>query len=246
MPKKKNFYFTDATQQAIVDYQNESNSEIRNRIYHDHIHKIFLRLVENLIHTYKIYHFREPLDNVKNDTISFMVIKIPEYDETRGRAFSWFGTIAKRSLIGRSNQNYKQTKIHVQIDSDEYVPPNDIVKSRPLDEIADAENNQELLDYIIKYFENNLDEIFVKQKEIRIAESIIELMRRKDDIEVFSKKFLWILVRERSGVRTQEITKTVNIMKIHYKKIAAEYYLRGWVDCSMPFSGSVALRPYQR
>ena len=246
MPKKKNFYFTTETQQKIVEYQQENDPVVRNRIYHDHIHKVFLRLVENLIHTYKIYHFREPLDNVKNDTISFMVFKIPEYDEKRGRAFSWFGTIAKRSLIGRSNQNYKRTKTHVQIDSDEYVPPIDSVRSKTLDEIADAENNQELLDYIIAYFENNLTEIFVKHKEILIAESIIELMRRKDDIENFSKKFLWILVRERSGVRTQEITKTVNVMRIHYEKIVAEYHLRGWVDCSMPFSGSVALRPYMR
>ena len=69
--------------------------------------------------------------------------------------------------------------------------------------------------------------MFKKQRDIRIAYSIIELMKRIDDIENFNKKSLYILIREMADVNTSHITSVVNVMKKYYKKILNEYYLNG-------------------
>ena len=54
-----------------------------------------------------------------------------------------------------------------------------------------------------------------------IADSVVELFRRKDHIENFNKKALYVLVREMTGYNTQHITKVINILKKYYKDIKA-------------------------
>ena len=54
-PKKKNVYFTQETEDAIVSYISETNQIRRERIYRDKIHYAFYKLSENIIHTFKFY-----------------------------------------------------------------------------------------------------------------------------------------------------------------------------------------------
>ena len=49
--KRKNYYFTDVTEKAIIRYNNEERPAMRNRIYNDHIAAAFDKLCENIIHT---------------------------------------------------------------------------------------------------------------------------------------------------------------------------------------------------
>ncbi len=49
--------------------------------------------------------------------------------------------------------------------------------------------------------------MFKKKKDIDIAYAIIELMKRKDEIENFNKKSLYLLIREMTGVNTNQITQ---------------------------------------
>ena len=86
-----------------------------------------------------------------------------------------------------------------------------------------------LTEEVIDYFESNLPTMFKKQRDIKIAYSIVELMKRIDDIENFNKKSLYILIREMADVNTSHITSVVNVMKKYYKKILNEYYLNGSV-----------------
>ena len=69
---------------------------------------------------------------------------------------------------------------------------------------------------------NNLED-----KDKDIAYSVIELFKQREDIENFNKKSLYILVREMTNVETVHITKVVNVLKKHYKKIIAEHFKSG-------------------
>ena len=46
--KRKNYYFTEVTEKAIIRYNNEERPAMRNRIYNDHIAAAFDKLCENL------------------------------------------------------------------------------------------------------------------------------------------------------------------------------------------------------
>jgi len=53
----------------------------------------------------------------------------------------------------------------------------------------------------------------------------LELFRTRDNIENFNKKALYILIRERTGLKTQIITKTVNNIKIIYAILYKNYQI---------------------
>ena len=76
---------------------------------------------------------------------------------------------------------------------------------------------------LISYFELNIPKIFKKKRDISIAYSILELLVRRSEIDNFNKKSLYVLIREMTGVDTVYITKIINEMKKHYKRMANEF-----------------------
>jgi len=219
--KKRKVYFGQEVQDAIVEYNSSENDNERNHIYGKRIHPAFDKLAENIINTFKFTYFDDPFVDVKHEVVAFMVMNIHKYDHTKGsKAFSYFSVVAKNYLILHNNNNYKKLKTHDELSV------LDLSKNKkPFDNV----DMKHLTEEVIEYFEINLPTMFKKQRDIRIAYSIIELMKRIDDIENFNKKSLYILIREMADVNTSHITSVVNVMKKYYKKILNEYYLNGSV-----------------
>ena len=219
--KKRKVYFGQEVQDAIVEYNSSEDNNLRNKIYGKKIHPAFDKLAENIINTFKFTYFDDPFVDVKHEVVAFMVMNIHKYDHTKGsKAFSYFSVVAKNYLILHNNNNYKKLKTH-----DELSVLDTSKNKKPFDNV----DIKHLTEEVIEYFEINLPTMFKKQRDIRIAYSIIELMKRIDDIENFNKKSLYILIREMADVNTCHITSVVNVMKKYYKKILNEYYLNGSV-----------------
>ena len=218
-PKTKQ-YFTKETEDAILLY-NQLESEIeRNKLYDEKIKYPFDKLVENIIHTFKFYHFDIPYEDVKHEVIAFLNEKIHKYtDPTKGKAFSYFSIIAKNYLIIHNNSNYnkfKNTEQPEAIDDNRNVI-NEVMREEELDE------KREFMDLFIKYMDENLNVFFKKQTDMAVADSVLELFRNRQNIENFNKKALYILIRDRTGVKTQYITRVINIMKEAYVEMYYNY-----------------------
>ena len=218
-PKKK-LYFGPEVQDAIIRYNtNSEDYSLRNKIYQQEIHKAFDKLAENIIITFKFTYFDYAFEDVKAEVVSFLVMNMHKYDHTKGsKAFSYFSIVAKNYLILHNNNNYKKLKIHDNID---------VVKNVGTNSGHDKELAEELLSDVIEYFENNIVKIFNKKRDIDVAYAIIELFKRKEEIENFNKKALYILIREMTNVNTIHITSVVNTFKSHYKKIVDNHYKTG-------------------
>ena len=229
MPRKKKsrIYFGKDVQDAIVRYNQSDDDSERNDIYQNEIHRAFDKLAENIINTFKFSYFDYGFEDMKCEVVAFMVMNIHKYDHTKGsKAFSYFSVVAKNYLILHNNNNYKKMKIHDSIDSD---------STREL--LFNSGDNNEIEDLIveiIKYFEHNIHSMFKKKRDIEIAYSIVELLKRKNDIENFNKKSLYILIREMTNVNTTHITKVMNVFRKHYKKILNEFDLNGMVTINGP------------
>ena len=118
-PKKKGVqYFTQDTEDAIVLYNNTTDFEVRSRIYRDRIHYAFFKLTENIIHTFKFYYTEvDNIEDLQHEVIEFLLQKIHRFDPSKGaKAYSYFGTIAKRYLINSNNKNYKKRVDKAPID----------------------------------------------------------------------------------------------------------------------------------
>ena len=223
-PKKK-LYFGPEVQDAIIKYNtNPDNHVLRNRVYSQEIHAAFDKLAENIINTFKFTYFDDPFEDVKNEVVAFLVMNIHKYDHTKGsKALSYFSIVAKNYLILNNNANYKRYKSHDKVEALDY--------SRNIKD-EQEKNFVELNNELISYFESQIPNIFSKKKDMDVAFSIVELMKRRDEIENFNKKALYILIREMANVETSYITKVVNTLKKHYKKIQNEFYSRGTITNS--------------
>jgi len=226
--KKRKVYFGQEVQDAVVEYNSSSNDEERNKIYGTRIHKAFDKLAENIINTFKFTYFDYGFEDIKHEVVAFMVINMHKYDHTKGsKAFSYFSVVAKNYLILHNNNNYKKMKTHDKMD----------VLDRHRGNDTQGESDiVTLTKEIIEYFDNNMNTIFKKDRDLRIGYAIIDLMKQRDDIENFNKKAIYILIREMTDVETAHITSVVNVLKKHYKKLLNTYHKHGTIIYN--FSGS--------
>ena len=224
--KRKNYYFTDVTEKAIIRYNKEERPAMRNRIYNDHIKNAFDKLCENIIHTFKFYYFDVSSEEVKNEVVSFLVMNMHKYTEGKGKAFSYFSIVAKNYLILHNNNNYKKMKTHDKIDVMDW--------DRSIQtEIQQKNTNQaynEFVNQMLEYWDNNINVIFRRQKDVRVADAVLHIFRIKGNIENFNKKALFILIREMTQSNTQHITRVINVMKKYQKGIYKEFQVNGFID----------------
>ena len=220
------YYFTQKTEDAIIRYNHEPRAYMKNRIYNDYIRKAFDKLVENIIHTFKFYYFDVSSEQVKHEVVSFLVMNMHKFKEGKGKAFSYFSIVAKNYLILHNNKNYSHYKQHDKIDVLDW---NSRIKEKHNQEDID-DFNRDYMNQFIEYWENNLTNVFRRKKDILVADSVLEIFRRSENIENFNKKALYIMIREMSGSKTQHITRIVNTMKKYHFGLIAEFRDTGAID----------------
>ena len=231
--RPKNYYFHQGTEKAIIRYNNSDSPSLRNKIYNEHIRAAFDKLAENIIHTFKFYYFDTTSEEVKNEVVSFLVMNMHKFKEGKGKAFSYFSIVAKNYLILNNNKNYKMGKIHDGIDVLDY--KRNITGETNLSERTEI--NSLFTEELVRFWEYNLTNIFRRDKDIRVADSVLHLFRIKQNLENFNKKALYILIREMTGSNTQHITRIINVMKKYNKRLYSEFEKEGVVNVS--YTGSL-------
>jgi hypothetical protein len=224
--KPKNYYFDQVVENAIIRYNKSDDARLKNVIYNDHISYAFDKLAENIIHTFKFYYFDVPSEQVKHEVVSFLVMNMHKFKEGKGKAFSYFSIVAKNYLILHNNKNYKNYKIHDKMDVLDY--SSNIKESQTKSHVANF--NKDYVTEMLNYWDNNLTNIFRRQKDILVADAVLEMFRRRENIENFNKKALYILIREMTGSKTQHITRIVNVMKKYNVQLLREFQNTGQLD----------------
>jgi DNA-directed RNA polymerase specialized sigma24 family protein len=225
-PKKKKGvqYFTQETENAIIAYNSTDNYLLKEKIYQDKIHYAFFKLTENIIHTFKFYYTEvENIEDLQHEIITFLLTKMHLFDASKGaKAYSYFGTIVKRYLIISNTKNYKR-----KVDK---VPVEDITTEEKFSYTLEEDNPHTdklsiFLNAFVEHCTENLFDLFPKENEVRIADAILELFRKREGLNVFNKKALYIYIREMViDVKTPQITKTANKLYAIFKS-NYPYYL---------------------
>ena len=226
--REKRRYFTQETEDAIVKYNSTSVPEEKNMIYEEEIHYAFFKLTQNIIHTFKFYHTEvDDLEHLQHEIIIFLLSKIHLFNPHNGaKAYSYFGTIVKRWLILYNEKNYKKK-----------------VQKSSVDELSKDENysytlegspsNDKLslfIDQYVDFVSNNIFFIFPKGNDAQIADAVLELFRKRDGIDIFNKKALYIYIHEMIDVKTPKITKIVNVLQDIFKKNYVFYLENDYLD----------------
>jgi hypothetical protein len=242
METKNKNYFTHDTELAIIRYTTSEDQVERNKIYREEIHYALFKLTQNLIHTFKFYYTEETnLEDLQHEVITFLLTKLDKFNPSNGaKAYSYFGTIAKRYLIASNQKNYKKRmellsldNLNIEQEDGEYVygdvldvngVQTDSQVIHPVDEIS------EFLDLYVDYCTDNIYELFPKVEDAKIADAILDVFRKKEKISIFNKKALYIYIREQIDVKTPRITKVANDLGEIYKKHYIHYLENGYAN----------------
>lgn len=268
--KEKRRYFTQETDDAIIEYNSTEDFRRKNRIYEEKIYYAFFKLTQNIIHTFKFYHTDvDDLEHLQHEIIVFLNTKLPlfhhsnniqdrlvkiitkefgeEYDRdfreftqnspqvtqeqinefisklnvsqecmsklmklTPPKGYSYFGTITKRWLIIHNDKIYKKKIEKSSTDDLE----KDESHSYTLDSSSSNDKLYFFIDQYIDFISENVYNIFPKGNDAQIADAVLELFRKRDHIDIFHKKALYLYVHEIvPEAKTPKITKIVDVLK---------------------------------
>ena len=225
--RTKKRYFTEDTDLAIKQYLASSNQKERDKIYKERIHYPLYKLAENLIHTFKFYYTEvDNLEDLKHEVICFLLEKLDYFKPEKGtKAFSYFSIVGKNYLILYNNNNYKKKKQTTDVmaaDEDDGV-------IRQLGRDGRKKDLKDFIDYFTEYIDKHMFVLFKKNKDRKVCDAINTLFKRRENLEIFNKKALYIYIREMTDVDTPVITKVTKLLKKLYKKLYDEYITTGYV-----------------
>lgn len=212
--RKNKMYFTPVTEKAIVAYNKEKEYSKRNRVYSQHIHYPVWKLAQNIINRFKFPYMNGTTEDKQYEVIGFLLQKLPKYTEDKGRAFSYFSIVAKNYCIQTNNKAYKLLKSKTDllaVDKQRDTVNEEAQNSR-------KESLKDFTDLFVENYDERVESIFSKNSDVKIAYAVMELFRRRENIEKYNKKALYVLIREMTDEKTQDISRVVNIIKKDFKE----------------------------
>ena len=76
---------------------------------------------------------------------------------------------------------------------------------------------------------SDIFDLFPKANDARIADAILELFRRRENIDIFNKKALYIYIKEITDATTPQITKIIKRLDTLRVRLFNEYYEHGYI-----------------
>lgn len=228
-PKEPRVYFTEDTENAIVEYSSLTDQSQRDRLYKECIQYAFYKLAENIIHTFKFYYTdSDTIEELKHEVVTFLLEKLHLYNQSKGKAFSYFGTIAKRYLIIYNEKNYKKLQKYTKLD--EVNDESNVVPFENFNNINPEDDYEKFIDQYVIYIDKHLYNIFPKKADHKAADAIMELFRKRETLEIFNKKALYIYIREITDTSTPQITKVTKKLNDIRVRLYNQYYENGYIE----------------
>jgi len=231
MPKKrKHYYWNKDTEQAIVDYINTDDTELRSRIFKEHLYSPFWKMSEIMIRRFRFFKQntilpRYDISNTIKDVISFVSTKIEMFDPSKGfKAFSYFSLIIKNYLM---QQNMKESNYNLKnIQMNDWMGATSSVRDFMGYNSKDRNPNH------VNLYKEILNEMSVELKKQKVKVKKLEHLKVMDTLlDLFenphgwgdkgkdNKKSIFKKTRELNNVTTRDITYVLTLLRKKYPKI---------------------------
>ncbi len=219
--KKKNYYFTQAHEDAIVRYAVTSSREEKEQLYIEYIGPVLNEMVDKIVYTYKFTNLPN-IDLLKEECKMWLTTILDKYDQSKGsKAFSYFSVITKNWFIHKVKKHATRLRREVQyedvtkeIEQEALVANNTYTKRR-----EDAEFWHFLWQEIEAWDTGTL-----KPNEERVLNAVKELLANSDEIEIFNKKAIYLYLRELTGLNTKQVVSNLNKLRIKYRQFKTKWH----------------------
>ena len=228
--KKSNRYWTKITEYSVAAYNRCHEKQVtKEKIYRRFIYPAFMKLTENLINKMKPEYIDSSFVDLQNDLVTYLTMRLDKFNPNAGKAYSYYTRTAFNYLIAENQKGYsklKKTTEPINIDEQRNVQT----------EMHNAEMQDTLryfMDAYVQYCSDNLNFIFTNESDIHVADSILHIFENRENIEQYNKKALYVFIRERTGLQTNNITRVIKVLKNIYNTKFEEYEQNEFVN--LPF-----------
>ena len=112
-------FFTDFNEAWIIEYNRldpKKDLEKREEIYTKYIHEPFRKIAHYVVARYQFNRTLGKREDLVQDTISYLWLKISMFNSEKGNAFSYFTKIALNYLVLKSKRRQRDDLMFVSID----------------------------------------------------------------------------------------------------------------------------------
>ena len=186
MPRKKskkNHYFTQVHEDAIVKYASTTDYELRSKLYEEYIQPAFEQMVDKIIYTYRFTTLPN-IDYLRADCKVWLTTILNKYDPNKGsKAFSYFSVVTKNWFIHKIKRTKKRLKTEVFME--------DVLNELDEDLISDEPTYYEKRSEIEFWRSLNTeidtwDSFMIKENEKKVLMAVRILLDSAEQIEIFN------------------------------------------------------------
>ena len=210
--RKKNHYFTQVHEDAIVRYAKITCVRERTELYANLIQPAFNEMVDKIVFTYKFTNLPN-IDYLRDECKIWLMTILDKFDPAKGsKAFSYFSVITKNWFIHEVKKQQKRNRREVDYDN---IPKR--IEQQHLSTNESYITHREEEEFWNSFYKelSSWDVSQMKENDLKVYQAINILFESKEDIEIFNKKAIYLYLREITGLNTKQI---VNSLKKFRKK----------------------------
>jgi hypothetical protein len=212
--RRKNHYFTQIHEDAIVEYAKISCNKRRTVLYVEFIQPAFDEMVNKIIFTYRFTTLPN-IGSLRDECKVWLTTILDKYDPNKGsKAFSYFSVVTKNWFIHQVKQNSRRARKEIYLeDMLNHLEEEVISKEKQYDQVREEQefwNNFfiELADW---------DGDMLKENEKKVLKAVKILFESSEDIDIFNKKAIYLYLREITGLNTKQVVNNLNKLRKKYR-----------------------------
>lgn len=210
---KKDYYFTEETETAIIDYNLNGSSEYRNILLKEYIIEPFEKIITYMIYSKNLFNTGFDVDTLKRDALGYMVDQIKNYSVNKGKAFSYFEIVARNWLTNKNITGCNQRNKYSEIDY-------------KVKEIEDKHNDLDTNYYhFIEFIDDNYEMLTTNKTYLHIIEILLIIMKKTHCMSNFNKKSIVIQIKEICDCDSVKINYVFKLLK-HFYWYFNKYYTK--------------------
>jgi len=215
---KKNEYFTKIHEEAIIKYATSENKQEKSVLYVTLIQPAFNEMVNKIVFTYKFTSLPN-IEDLKEECKIWLTTILDKFDVGKGsKAFSYFSVITKNWFIHKVKKNSSGREVSLENITQEFEEEHLFLLNQ-YDEIREKEEFWQALVCEI----NSWALVSKKEQEKKVYEAIKEIIDKKEEIQIFNKKAIYLYIREITGLNTKQIVTNLKKFKNFYNRFVLNW-----------------------
>ena len=204
---------------------NAEDKETKDEIYKNVLRPAFEKMISSIIRRYHLYVPDEEYEQTYNDTLSYLLTKVGNFDPGRGyKAYSYCGTVARNYLKYKNMQYVKNQQRNLPYEEMASDLNNDSYYSLS-DETTFKDEAPDLISNTAKEIEKMVEDptkYSLNDNEVKVGLALAELLNNWEEIFVedgstkMNKSSVLYFLREETMMTTKELRDNMKKYKAIY------------------------------